>query len=269
MNTSKNNLQGLPPICYINVERQMLRKEAFEKQCEVFGISEYVRIEGYDAHIVNVATLVSGSVPTDVSTVEIACVLSHVKALKYFVENTDHSRMLICEDDMRFEMSHYWNFNWEFFESHLPYDWDIVQLVVNNPVSMHLNLHIRFINDFSAACYLISKRYAEKLLSLHCAGELYKIDQVVKPRAVADALLYNAGRTYSIPLFTTVISSEGAINEEFYPLQQGSNNKVIDFWKKTSLSKDVNLPFISDYNPYLNQLPPEVYNPAFPDSPKK
>ncbi len=268
MKTLKHNLKGLPPICYINVERQMLRKEVFEKQCEAFGISEYVRIEAYDGQN-DLTELITGSIPTDLSSLEIACDLSHLKALKHFVKHTNHARMLMCEDDLSFEMSNYWNFSWELFEAGLPYDWDCIQLVIINPVSMHLNLHMRFVNDCSTACYLISRRYAEKLLSLHCIGELYKIDQLVKPKAVADALLYIAGKTYSIPLFTTVISNEGAIHEDHYPLHQNSSTIVANFWKKEFLLKEVDSGFISDYNPYLNQLPPEVYNPAFPNPPKK
>ena len=41
-------------------------------------------------------------------------------------------------------------------------------------------------NDFSTACYIISRHHAEKLIRLHCRGDKYKLDNGVKPRAVAD-----------------------------------------------------------------------------------
>ena len=43
--------------------------------------------------------------------------------------------------------------------------------------------------------------HAEKLVKLHCRGDKYKIDQDIKPRAVADDLIYNSGLTFAIPLF--------------------------------------------------------------------
>lgn len=267
MNSNSNKFLNHPPLCYINLERQVLRKKVFEQQCQTFGISDSVRIDAYDGNQNNIYDLLIGAVPHDLTSLEIACVLSHLKALRYFVEKTDAARMLVCEDDLLFEMAEYWPFTWSFFESHLPYDWDIVQLVVNNTVSMHLNLHIRFMNDFSTACYLISRSYAEKLLSLHCVGDTYKIDQMVKPRAVADGLLYNAGKAYAVPLLTTHIGSEGGINEKYYDLQKYANRVVSDFWKKTALEKITDYSFICDHDPFINQLPPEVYNPNFPNKP--
>ena len=62
-------------------------------------------------------------------------------------------------------------------------------------------MHRRFINDFSTACYLITRHHAEKLVRLHCRGEKYKLDQGVKPRAVADDLIYNSGNTFAMPIF--------------------------------------------------------------------
>ena len=64
-------------------------------------------------------------------------------------------------------------------------------------------MHRRFVNDFSTACYIISRHHAEKLIRLHCRGDKYKLDNGVKPRAVADDLIYNSGNTYAVPIFYT------------------------------------------------------------------
>ena len=66
---------------------------------------------------------------------------------------------------------------------------------------IHVTLHRRFVNDFSTACYIISRHHAEKLIKLHCRGDKYKLDNGVKPRAVADDLIYNSGNTYAVPIF--------------------------------------------------------------------
>ena len=83
----------------------------------------------------------------------------------------------------------------------MPYDYDVIQLAIINPATVHLQLHRRFVNDFSTACYMITRHHAEKLVRLHCRGDKFKLDQGVKPRAVADDLIYNSGNTFAIPLF--------------------------------------------------------------------
>ena len=41
-----------------------------------------------------------------------------------------------------------------------------------------------------------------KVVRLHCRGDKYKLDHAVKPRAVADDLIYNSGNTFAIPIFS-------------------------------------------------------------------
>ena len=260
MNTPQQKLKNIPSLYFINLDRQPLRRATFEEQCKIFEIVNYTRIEAFDGTQIDLRQYLVGNYPKEMSVPEVGCVLSHLKSIRHFVEKTTHPYILIAEDDLSLEMVAYWQFNWDFFQENLPYDWDIVQLVVNNKSCIHLNLHIRFVNDFSSACYLISRRYAEKLISLHCVGDLYKIDQYVKPRGVADELLYNAGRAYSLPLFTTHLSSEGAINSENYWIQEHSNKIVSDFWKAYSYDKNPDNSFLFDYNPFVGQLPPEIYN---------
>ncbi len=263
MFSNKDILKNFPHLYYINLDRQSARKERFEQQCYETAITNVTRIVGFDGKDSDLSEYISGSYPKDLSPSEVGCTLSHLNLLNHFIYETDHDRILVCEDDVSFEMIKHWKFTWDFFETHLPYDWDVVQLIVNNPVCMHLDLHVRFINDFSTACYMMRRKYAEKLLNLHGDGKKFKIDQHIKPRAVADALLYNAGKAYAIPLFTTEIGTEGAINEEFYSLQKSSNQFVTDFWKeKTSINME-DYRFLWDYNPFISQLPPEVYRRGY------
>ena len=84
-----------------------------------------------------------------------------------------------------FQQSH-WPFTWKEFNAKVPYDYDVVQLAVINPAAIHMKIHRRFVNDFSTACYMITRRHAQKLVDLHCRKDKYKLDQGMKPRAVAD-----------------------------------------------------------------------------------
>ena len=106
----------------------------------------------------------------------------------------------MIEDDCSLDLVQFWNFTWKDFYTSFPYDYDVVQIAIICTGDIHTRLHKRFVNDFSTACYVISRSHAEKLVKFHCRKDKYKIDQGVKPRAVADDLIYNSGNTFSIPL---------------------------------------------------------------------
>ena len=105
------------------------------------------------------------------------------------------------EDDCYLDIVRYWNFDWKSVVAKFPYDWDVVQLAIICTGDIHINLHRRFVNDFSTACYVISRHHAAKILKHHVKGkDKYRLDNGVKPRPVADDLIYNSGVTYAIPL---------------------------------------------------------------------
>ena len=103
------------------------------------------------------------------------------------------------EDDCSLDLVRFWNFTWKDFYGRIPYDWDVVQISIICTGDIHIKIHKRFVNEFSTACYLITRHHAEKLLRLHTRGNKYKLDNGVRPRPVADDLIYNSGNTYSIP----------------------------------------------------------------------
>jgi hypothetical protein len=59
----------------------------------------------------------------------------------------------------------------------------------------------------------------------------YKLDNGVKPRAVADDLIYNSGNTYSIPLFLYRIELGSSIHPEHIDVfHRGSHDGLLQFW---------------------------------------
>ena len=62
-----------------------------------------------------------------------------------------------------------------------PYAWDVIQLAIICTGDIVVPVHYRFINDFSTACYVITRHHAEKLARNHVRGEKYKLDNGVKP----------------------------------------------------------------------------------------
>ena len=185
-NKSAYKLQGFPPVLWVNCDKDEHRKEFMEDQFEYWNLKNHVRIAGIDAREdEDVTQYLKGRVPDNLSPGELGCCMSHMKAIRYFLEETDYDRVLIMEDDVDFSTVKFWSFSWQDLISHLPHDYDCMQFTIINPAIVHITMHPRFINDFSAACYLITRHHAEKIRRMHMRGKLYKLDNGVQPRATS------------------------------------------------------------------------------------
>jgi len=249
-------LKGLPHIYYLNLDEQPERNQYMEDQFEYWGIENYTRISAYDGRDGrDLGDILKGRYPDAMSSGEVGCVTSHLKAMVEFLK-TDAPCALMMEDDCDLDTVKYWGFTWKDFYSKVPYDYDVVQLAIINPASVHLQMHRRFVNDFSTACYMITRRHAQKLIDLHVRNNKYKLDNGVKPRAVADDLIYNSGNTFSIPLFLYKLELGSSIhNDHIDVFHKSSYDGLWQFWKsQANLIEDWNPIF--DYDPYFNRLPP-------------
>jgi hypothetical protein len=256
-NKAVHKLKGLPPIYYLNLDEQPDRKQYMEEQFKYWEIENYTRISAYDGRDGrDLGDILKGRYPDNMSSGEVGCTTSHLKALKHFLQNSNSPCAIIMEDDCDISTASYWPFNWKDFYSKVPYDYDVIQLAIINPGSLHVRLHHRFVNDFSTACYMITRYHAEKLIRLHCREEKYKIDNGVKPRAVADDLIYNSGNTFAIPLFLYRIELGSSIHKEHVDVfHKSSYDGLWDFWK-TQASKIDDWNVVFDYDPFFGRLPP-------------
>ena len=186
---------------------------------------------------------------------EVGCVTSHLKLLKEWLEETDEPMLLVMEDDCDISTVAHWPFSWRDFQSQLPYDFDVVQLAIINPSSVSVRLHRRFVNDFSTASYLITRHHARKLVDLHCRGNFYKLDQGVKPRAVADDLIYNSGNTFAIPIFLYKIELGSTIHDIHVDVfHRSSHDAIWDFWKNGAIDLDWTGDMFH-YDPFAGRIP--------------
>jgi hypothetical protein len=254
-NKSIYKLKGLPPIYFINLDDKVDRRNYMENQFNYWEIENYTRVSAYDGRGDNdLSEILKGKYPDLMSSGEVGCVTSHLKAIKMFLE-TDEPCALIMEDDCDISVAKYWQFSWKDFYSKVPYDYDVIQLAIINPASITVQLHRRYVNDFSTACYMITRHHAEKLIKLHCRGDKYKLDQGVKPRAVADDLIYNSGNTFAIPLFLYKIELGSDIHDIHVDVfHKSSHDGLWHFWKNQSV--DLKWDDIFEYDPYLGRLPP-------------
>ena len=256
-NKATFKLKGLPPIYYLNLDEEPERMMYMEAQLKYWEIENYTRISAYDGRADrDLGHILKGRYPDGMSSGEVGCTTSHLKALKHFLETSDEPCALIMEDDCDISPVLHWEFTWKDFFCKIPYDYDVIQLVIINPASIHLQMHKRFVNDFSTACYLITRRHAQKLMELHVRDDKYKLDNGVKPRAVADDLIYNSGNTFSIPLFLFRIQLGSSIHSDHLDVfHKSSHEGLTTFWKEQAVNvEDWNSLF--DYDPYAGRLPP-------------
>ena len=252
-NKSSYKLKNIGPIYYLNLDGQPERREYMENQFDYWGVENYTRISAYDGRDDDLSDILVGKYPANMLSGEVGCTTSHLKALKYYLETSDSPYAIIMEDDCSLDLVKYWNFTWSDFYTNFPYDWDVVQIAIICTGDIHVRLHKRFVNNFSTACYVISRHHAEKLVRLHCRGEKYKLDQGVKPRPVADDLIYNSGNTFSIPLLLYYTELGSSIHPEHVDaFHKGNYTAQLNYWQQNGSAVDIRQ--FMNYDPYLGRI---------------
>jgi GR25 family glycosyltransferase involved in LPS biosynthesis len=252
-NKSIYKLNNFGPIYYINLDDQPERREFMESQFDYWGIKDYTRISAYDGRNDDLSHIIKGKYPENVSTSEIGCLTSHLKAIKYWYENSNSPYAVFMEDDCIIDNARYWNFTWQEFLSRVPYNWDCLQMAIICTGDLHLQIHKHQMNEFSTACYAITRRYAKKLIDLHCRDGKYKLDQDIRPRAVADDLIYGAGAVFSVPLFLYNLKLGSTIHEDHVEtFHKNSYEGLKAFWENKG--SELSVEQITAYNPYFNSV---------------
>jgi hypothetical protein len=156
--------------------------------------------------------LIKGAPPTALSANELACLISHLRAIREWLETSDSEFAFICEDDVSFETVEYWGCSWSTIlgmlkEEKMPSgaDWDVVQAALTyvRAAPVVMNLHPRLVDDWCAAAYLLRRSYAEKLINTYwdAAARRWVIPSTGKPTSEKLILQSNC---LSVPLFTYV-----------------------------------------------------------------
>ena len=252
-NKSASKLANIGPIYYINLDGQPERRAYMEAQFKYWEIENYERVSGYDGRDDDLSDILKGRYPENMTSGEIGCTTSHLKAIKHWYDSSDSPYAIMMEDDVDLDLVKCWSFTWNNFVSRLPYDWDVVQLAIICTGALHVTLHRRFVNDFSTACYMITRHHAEKLIRLHCRGDKYKLDNDVRPRAVADDLIYNSGNTYAVPVFLYRIQLGSSIHPEHVSLiHKSSHDGLKNWWTNSGI--DMTVEQLTNYDPYLGRV---------------
>ena len=252
-NKSTYKLKNFGPIYYLNLDGQPERREYMENQFKYWEIENYERISAYDGRDDDLSDIIKGRYPEMLTSGEVGCITSHLKAIKHWYETSDSPYAIIMEDDCSLDLVRYWNFTWDDFYANIPYDWDVVQLAIICTGDIHIRIHKRFVNEFSTACYIINRHHAEKLLRLHVRGDKYKLDNGVRPLPVADDLIYNSGNTYSVPMLLYKIDLGSSIHPDHIDaFHKGNYESQFNYWSQTGANMSVQE--LTNYDPYLGRV---------------
>ena len=173
--------------------------------------------------------------------------------MKHWLETSDSPYAVMMEDDCDLSLAQNWNFTWQDFIARVPYAWDVVQIAIICTGDITVPIHTRFVNEFSTACYIITRHHAEKLVKFHCRGNKYKLDQGVKTRPVADDLIYNSGITYACPLLLYKIELGSTIHPEHIGIfHKGNHDAIRNFWQQQGAQMSVET--ITEFDPYRGRV---------------
>jgi hypothetical protein len=144
--------------------------------------------------------------PDNLSPNELACTISHLRAIKFWLETSKSDTAIICEDDICFSAVKKWNFSWDDVIASLPYYWEILQgCIIYHPQKEKIvTLHHRTSYDFSAAFYVIRRSYALRLMSYYWspAANKWTLDYKTALKLTSEESIFRPGVCLSMPLFT-------------------------------------------------------------------
>lgn len=200
-------LDNFPLILWINLERSIDRRKDMIKELESRNLRHH-RIRAVDGYNIEQLKQECNINPIQTPAVN-ACLCSHLKALKFFIKETEEEEVVIFEDDIDFIFQNIIPFDWSEFYQSLPQNWNLIQLSVTyiygsiKHTLTPVNPKMRY---DCAAAYLINRKTAIDLLNLYKSntssddGPLF--DFLNKKFITADSMITSVPNAYSIPLFT-------------------------------------------------------------------
>lgn len=169
-------LKGLPFCHVVSVvdadDRHEHMKNLFaEYEIENFIIHAYNKIPNSQAKIVqDDGLLISGSdklLSEATSQITIGPSSSHLLTIKWWYENTDEEMAIFFEDDIDFDLTKYWNFNFENYIKKFGVHWDALQLSLINDGILRIFPRTRETLDWGLQAYVLKRHYAKRLIDFY------------------------------------------------------------------------------------------------------
>ncbi len=217
-----NKLDNFPSVYWLTLSQSTDRQKSIIEQFEKYQIKNHKMVFGYDAKENDFTNhhLVSGVFLDQMSSCDVACTISHLNMIREWYKNTDEPYAIFFEDDINLEIVEYWNFTWNDVVKNLPYEWNAVQMcMVREPENLNdqVELHPRTYINWSGAAYLISRKYARRLIEDYWDGQKYTLLIKGDPDSVPyiENVIFFLGEpyVYTVPLFTEKVK----LPSNFYP----------------------------------------------------
>ena len=246
-----NKLKGLPPIMYLNLDHRTDRKEHIEGQFKKWGITDFTRwsasrfstdkIDQW-GHKLDLMLLA----PSDASIV-----MNEFTMMIEWYESGISETLMIIQDDLCFDLVEYWPFDWETVVKSLPYNWEIVQFYHCHDHHIKMHLNPRQWHSSSAAIFMINRSFVEKLMKIHLQPDgSFKLDQSLRDLQVPresyssdDFLIYQVGKSYSLPLLTldpklaVAQDNKQQTGSDYDPIIAVYHNKIYDILATSCIKK--------------------------------
>ena len=256
------------PIYYINLKEKTERNNKIIKLFKEHNVTNYTRIEAFSYKNYNIEkTKQKHPCPgtnRDITLGEQSCFTSHILTLKKFVERDDSDYCFVFEDDINFNFEKYYCQSFSNYIRKMPENTDILQLHFHashdslDKIIINPNFYIRNTHKYamtSTAAYLISKKYAIKLLRdiVFLDDNIIDFSELLFPPVYDWYLFYFTDNKYTIPLISINCDNDSSINPGAHEYEKKCINGIEEIWKEeleNCKKKLSNLPTIF----YINRL---------------
>jgi GR25 family glycosyltransferase involved in LPS biosynthesis len=234
-----NKINFIDNILWINLDRSNKRKEYMNSLLKDIKIPNN-RISAVDGKILDLNSLINCNFEHKMSNYEIACTLSHIKAINY-AKKLNGENFMICEDDIAFDNLKYINKSLDNIINNAP-SFDIL-LIYKTYFHNLNNEYEKWIDYLSynpidhiggTVCYIISRKGIEKLCNIVNYDDInntFKFNTNDKFH-VADIYIYQNLETYVYKYnFINTLVEESDIHNEHLQYHINSNNYQLDVIK--------------------------------------
>jgi GR25 family glycosyltransferase involved in LPS biosynthesis len=199
-----NNINYINGIAWINLDRSPKRKEYMENLLKDVKIPNY-RISAIDGKAYQDIKSIYGNIPLskELSNSEIACTLSHIKAINH-LKNIPGEYFIVCEDDISFDNIILFDKNLETIIKECPkFDILLLNKTYNKPIKeIYAKWSDYYFKEpidaiYSTVCYVISRSGINKLIkdAFYIDDNNFKLNENHKLHA-SDIYIYENLDTY-------------------------------------------------------------------------
>jgi hypothetical protein len=235
-------LKDFGPVFALNVKSRKDRRAHIESEFAKYSVTNYQIHECIDASTSNLLDYIGPYESLPLSAGELACGISHLHAIRDWLATSTTDYAIIVEDDLSLDTVPYWQWDWQGFLNLIEVKYDMLQLAIINLGDINTSIHFREARDWSGACYLITRPWAEKLMEKYFKDGKIHFPVVDREKIVPEGLVFGGAICLSFPLFVANENLGESINKaKAATMHQRSWDQAMEFWKTrpTTLTRKI------------------------------